>query len=353
MIKEEKKLIVAFIDWVIPKNKVQIDAIHDLGFMAAFFVNKYNLSSASYFRDGDIYLPLETNVIKRFKQIFLFLNKKKSVIHHLEVYPAGKFSFVYILLSKLFGIHTICVERGDLLYFKPRGYSLFTRISMWFCYKYADVIWYREPYMAGLLKRIGVKDIFFLHNSVKAQTFSAEPRNIDFLWVNRLIPERKSDWFVDILQKKEFQFSRNVLAGILENTLYNIQQDYVLHNKPSNLQVLDYVANPNKLYASARFFILPAEIIFANNALLESMSLGVVPLIARQEGSDIIVDHGLNGLIFDYDKDSFEETMLIAMKMPEDQYKLMSNAAVKKVREVFSVEKFTSQLAELYKKMED
>jgi glycosyltransferase involved in cell wall biosynthesis len=350
---KEKKLVVAFIDWVIPKNKVQIDAIHQLGHLAAFFVNNYNQSAASYFREGDFYVPLETNFLKRLKQIFLFLKIKRNVIHHLEVYPGGRFSFIYILLSKVFGIRTICVERGDLHYYNPNGYGLFVRISMWVCYKYADVIWYREPYMAGLLKKIRVREIFFIHNAIHRSNITPRTKTIDFLWVNRLTPERKSEWFIDILNKKEFHSSSSVLAGVLENTLYNKQQDYVLHNKPPSLQVLDYVTNPNDLYASAKFFVLPADFVFANNALLESMSLGVVPLIARQEGSEIIVDDGLNGFIFDYDKESLEEAMLIAMKMPEDQYKLMSDAAVEKVREVFSVEKFTSQLAELYKKMEE
>jgi hypothetical protein len=93
--------------------------------------------------------------------IISYFKKNQAELHHLEVYPGGRFSFVYVLLSWYFGVPCICAERGDLLYFKKGGYDLFTRISMWICYKLSDIVWYREPYMLALLEKINVRNVFF------------------------------------------------------------------------------------------------------------------------------------------------------------------------------------------------
>jgi glycosyltransferase involved in cell wall biosynthesis len=352
-----KKRIVVFIDWVLAKNKVQIDAAHRLGYSLSFFVGKYNESSSAYFLPDDEHILLKAGFFSRLQMIGSYLKENRANLHHLEVYPGGRFSFVYVLLSLYFGVPCICVERGDLLYFKKGGYGTFTRISMWICYKFSDIVWYREPYMLELLEKMKVRNAFFLHNAIEMTNRQAYNnggefyKEIDYLWVNRIITQRRSDWFATVLACHNFKDSRNVIAGILDNSAYRELQESLLKSAPSNLTILSFISNPSELYKKARFFVLPAEVVFANNALLEAMSYGAVPLISRQSGSELIVEDGVSGFLFDHNQESFKEAMLKAFKLSNEAYLKMSFAAIDQIKMRFSSDTYYIQLQIMYNKL--
>ena len=77
---------------------------------------------------------------------------------------------------------------------------------------------------------------------------------------------------------------------------------------------------------------------FLNNALLEAMSYGLVPLISDVQGSNQIVDDGINGFVFKHTKSGLKDVMKKAIVLSEKEYKLMSNNAQQKVNKSFSYE---------------
>ena len=352
MNSNNKNLIVAFIDRVAPKNRLQIDVIHHLGYCAMFFSNQYIKHAETYFSKNDIYEQLLPSFFLRLKQVFTLFKKHASNIHHAEIYPGGRYSFIYLILAKFFKISVICVERGDLLYYKKGGYDFFTRFSMWVCYRFSTIVWYREPYMKPILDTIGVKKSLFIHNAVaeidNQSIKKFQEKDIHFLWLNRLIPERESGWFIDILNKSIFNETNNILAGLLNNTLYSKDQEYVIKNAPTNLQLLYFVDNPSFLFNRAKFFVLPAKIVFANNSLLEAMSFGVVPIITKGSGYELIVEEGVNGIIANNNRESFEYAMKRAMEMKCEEYEQMSFAATMFIKENFSTKKYLNDLNNLY-----
>jgi glycosyltransferase involved in cell wall biosynthesis len=214
--------------------------------------------------------------------------------------------------------------------------------------------------MESILKRMNIKRLFFIHNAVETrikkntgnQPLPIGRKKIDFLWVNRLIPERMSGWFVDILKTSHFRHTQNIMAGVMKETLYNEVQDYVIANKPPNLRLLDFVSDPSELYKEAKFFVLPAKVVFANNALLEAMSAGVVPVIVNSPGSELIVKDGINGIVAGFSNEEFQTAMLKAINMSEADYKLMSEAAIAHIRNVFSSDIYKKKLRELYSQIE-
>jgi glycosyltransferase involved in cell wall biosynthesis len=356
-----KIIIASFIDQVAPKNKLQIDILYDLGYRPVFFVNVYHNKSAAYFLYPDSYFRFKSGIFHRMWQVSTFFKNNRKQIHHAEIYPGSRFSFVYLLIALFFRVKVICVERGDLLYFKRGGYDMATRISMWFCYHFSSMVWYRELYMEAILKKMGIKNLYFIHNAIdttnlqngekKATTF--ENKKIDFLWVNRLIPERMSGWFVDILHKEELAETHNVLAGMLSQTLYNEQQRYVQLNKPKNLELVDFIDDPTALYQNAKFFVLPAEVVFANNALLEAMSYGVVPVIVNSLGYELLVEDGVSGIVSEANKAAYEKAIFRAHFMPEDIYNRMSIATKQHIIQYFSAEVYRKKLNDLYNQIEN
>lgn len=351
----QQKLILSFLDKVAPKNKLQIDIMHEAGFRAGFFVNRYHAAAEQYFIKGDFYQVLKPGLVARLFQIFFFLLQYRKQIHHLEVYPGGRFAFIYVLLAKMLALRVICVERGDLFYLRKDGYDTITRFSMRLCYRYSDLIWYREVYMKEVLYEMGYANkLFFLHNAVETKRndtvnyLSFEDRDIDFLWVNRITPERRSDWFVSILSTKLFKNTCNVIAGFLEDTPYHADQVYIMNNCPDNLQLQSFVDNPSTLYKRARFFVFPAEFVFANNSLLEAMSYGVVPLIVNKPGFELLVEDGVTGYVSAYSEDKFKVIMEKAIALDATTFQQMSKAAKKHVDSAFSREMYKQKITQLY-----
>ena len=350
----KSKIIVVFIDRVAEKNKLQIDVMRELGYRVVFFVNEYDNKSKKYFNKNDSYRKLSTSFFYRVKQVISFLVYKRKKIHHIEIYPGGRFAFIYVLSARLIGLKTICVERGDLLYYRKGGYDKFTRFSMWFCYKFSHSVWYRETYMKLILDRMGVKNLHFIHNAIersklqKIKLKSFTEKDIDFLWLNRVIPQRKSEWIINILRNHEFSNTKNFLVGILEKTRFEIEQFYVINNRSENLEVINYVEDPTEYFLRAKFFVLPAEIVFANNSLLEAMNYGVVPIVTESPGVDEIVINGVNGFVSEFTQESFHKAMKSAINLNKCQFNQMSKAAIQYIENKFSRKIYKERLQNLY-----
>lgn len=350
-----KNKVVVFIDVVAAKNKLQIDIVQQMQMQLFCFVSHYREASDAYFTTANAQVKLEETFFKRCLQVFSFLKKNYKTIHHIELFPGGRFSFVYVLMAKFFFIKTICGERGDLLYYNKNGYSLMTRISMWFCYKFSDLVCYREIYMLPMLEKIRKQGLFFLHNSIEISRAdilnNTVQKDINFLWLNRVIPQRKYEWFIEILKEEKLKGTNNLLVGLLNSTAFNKDQQYVINNRSSNLQILEYSSQPSSFYKRAKFFVLPSEVVFANNALLEAMTYGVVPLVSRQPGSELIVEDNKSGFVFDHSLQGFRTAVYKAMDLTDEKYLEMSAAAKEKVAKDFSGDEYRKGLMELYNKL--
>lgn len=353
-----KKIVVIFIDILADKNKLQVNAIDYCGLNAFFFVYNYNERVNDFLGIKNSQNLLKKMWLPHIYQVYQFLNKNKNKIHHLEIYPGGEFSFLYVILGKIFKIKTVCVERGDLLYFHKSGYSVIVRFSMWFCYKFASITWYRELYMKQKLEKIGAKNLFFLHNAVKVENMK-NPENgtlkpkkdITFLWLNRVIPERRYEWLIAVLKKKELKKTVNYLVGLVSNSVYIKEQEFIKLNKPENLTLEEYTQVPSDYFRRAKFFILPADVVFANNALLEAMSYGVIPLVSNQPGAELIVEHGKNGFIFQHTYEDFERNIMEAYNLEDDTYSKFSAAARDKIITDFSEKNYIRGIKELYTRL--
>jgi glycosyltransferase involved in cell wall biosynthesis len=350
-----KNKIFIFLDSVAPKNRLQTEVMISNGYEPTFFVTKKNPRFHVIIKEPAKEIVLESGLFKRLKQVRTWFKKYKNNLHHIEVYPGGRFSFIYFLLARQYGIPTICAERGDLLYYHRKGYDRLARLSMWQCYKMADIVWYREPYMKAKLEKLN-KNLFFIHNAVPMHDAEILPalaeKDITFLWLNRIIPERRFDWFIEALGNSSLRQTTNYLVGMSESLPFKKEQQFVIDNKPGNLVLSDFTQDPGAFYRRAKFFVLPADVVFANNALLEAMSYGVVPLISDQLGSSLIVEDGRNGFIFSHTKAEFEKAMLKALNLMADVYQQMSNAAVEKIKKEFSEEKYSRAICELYNRLE-
>jgi glycosyltransferase involved in cell wall biosynthesis len=348
--KTHKNKIVLFgIDNFCKKNVVQVNCLNQNGFVADVFTSDSLGTSRKNLPKGNELSILSKSFVGRLIQVFNYLVKNRRKIHHVELYVGGRFVFFYLLLSKLFGQKVVVVERGDISCYER--YPALTKISMKFSYKCSDIVWYRELYMRDKLKIWGVKTFFFLPNCVTLPHFNKfSNKVIDFLWANRLVPGRRSDWLVSVLRDDFFSSTRNVMLGFLGGSRKykrNELEEYVKKNKLDNLSIYNY-GNLEPFYEKAKFFVFPAETVFCNNALLEAMSYGVVPLISNVQGAQLIIDDGVDGFVFEHTQKGLELAMKRALKLSEEEYMVLSSNARIKVKNNYSCKDWCCKLMKFY-----
>lgn len=334
------------------KNRAQVEGLNRRGYHFDVFTNDALGDSGRNMPAGNSCTVLAPGPAARVAQVAAYLRRAAPSLNHVEAYPGGRFSFAYVLLAKLVGVPVVTVERGDLLY--ESRYDALTARAMRMCYRRADVVWYRELYQEAILRRIGARRLFFLENAVAVPPEPVPPpsaRHTDFAWVNRLIAERKAAWVVDALAAPDLAHARTVMLGFMDDERVDAgtraNQRYVREHGGPNLEIGAY-ADPDAVLRTAKFFLLPSDIVFCNNALLEAMARGVIPLVSDVEGARRIVDDGVNGFVFPHTADGLAGVMRRAISLPADARARMSAAAVDKVRASFSAERWCDRLAAEY-----
>ncbi len=339
-----KNKIVVFIDSFQEKNRLQYDLMNEFGYESVWFQ-----TAVSVKEDIQTIVVLRKGLFPRLYQLIIFFSKNKSNLHHTELYPGGRFAFLIMLISKLAGVPVLCCERGDIYNLVYKKVDFLTRTSQFMVYKFANYMWLRELFAEDYLKKINIhRDHFFIHNVVPIPTIEKLPtyseRDIDFLWVNSLKSFRRVDWFDDALEQAYFSATKNVLLGVTDHALKN---EYSHIDAKKNLEVNGFIS-PKEFYKRAKFFVMPASIVYLNHALLEAMSYGVVPLITDAQGASLIIQNGVDGFICPYEKEAFVNLMKNALVMTEVDFNNMSIQAREKIISDYSATYYKTGLKKMY-----
>lgn len=346
-----KEVVILGIDNFSYKNIYQVKCLNYRNYKVSVFTNDVLKNSSKNLNNkNDLYI-LEKSLLRRIIQIYRFLYQNKKNINHVEIYPGGRFSFIYLVIAKILNIKSIIVERGDICFYHLM--NKFTKFSMRFCYKFSNIVWYRESYkdldVEKQLKAWDTKKTYFIPNAAPEINI-VKQNNLNkylFLWANRFLEERKVAWFVDSIN--ELKTSKSVMLGLMN--IYD-EEKYALNNKSKYLEVLEY-QDPKEYYLKSKFFVLPSDVVFLNNALLESMSYGVVPLISDVQDARLIVDDGINGFIFEHTEEGLKNAMQRAISLSEEEYEIMSKNVINKVKESFSYDVWCEKYMNMIKSLDN
>ena len=349
-----KKLICSFTGEVKRKQESHIDLIDELGYTLDIFVNSGLEQGKQHVKyEKNIHL-LQEGFFRRSRQVYSYYKSNKKLISHVELYGGGRFVFVYVLLAKLFGIKILLIERGGLNQYIRKDTKMYlTKFSNYLLYKYADVCWYKEYYMLPYLKKYGVKNLHFIPNSIgqfdfNKENFSFEDRKIDYLWVNNIIPERHIDWVINISQMKEFKSKLFHIRGFGLDEYAQNKYKEIKDMGLSNVEVFLYDEDILRHYRNSKYFLLPADYVFGNNSLLESMARGMVPILTNVSGVDKLVRHKTNGLSGTNTYDGYLDVMKKSLDYESASWNSLSTAAINKVVNEYSLGVFNERLTNLY-----
>jgi glycosyltransferase involved in cell wall biosynthesis len=349
----KKTVVILGIDTVLKKNLLQLQCGRDLFFDFVILTNDSLKSSGQFENESCKIKVMKPNFWSRLRQVINTLIDNRKKINHVEIYPGGRFSPIYVFISKLFNIPSIVVERGDIQSFLELKGPL--RFFLSLTYRMATLVWYKEPYMKDILsQKLKVRRLFFLPNAIQLDSPPKLPafaqRDFDFMWANRLVKQRRAEWFVENLRKEDLGTTKNVLLGIMPQA---VDQDVIKTQKyveeicPPSLTLLPYV-NPQPYYLRAKFFVLAAEIVYGNNALFEAMSYGAVPIITQQPHTEEIVPSENFGLYCRFEKESLLDAMKRAASMSPDEFDQISANAQRHVFEKFGKDAWRQGLKKLY-----
>lgn len=267
--------------------------------------------------------------------------------HNVELYLTGYMALPYALLAKITGRNLIVILRGTE-FESPR-------IKLWsyqLALKMSDLVIAKEFHLneAALGLRLGHKT-HMLHNCVPCVSEVVPPyadRNIDLLFLNTPRRMRHVLFLVDVIAKL---LERNpgmkvTIAGfgVLDEKYNSIELDYqreVLHKIEAlglkdKIELKGFVRNAPELMSASKVFILPADVIYCNYALLEAMSCGCVPVVADGEGARLVVEDGVGGFIRPLSVSAFVDAVESALQ-PE-MWERCSGNARRKIDEEYSIE---------------
>ena len=216
---------------------------------------------------------------------------------HIEIYDIGRLTIVYALLAKAFFRHlTIYLIGGEL---NDRHQSELFTTSGWRIKQFllklslllADLVIAKEEHMRAKLKQYGIdaRKIHFIGNAVPFPEKVRRHLCVDFLYLNAVIRQRHVDVMVsalELLHRDGVQCSARIVGfSTLDQGMHlrdPVEEQRILAmiselDARPGLELLGFTKQPFEHYEQARFFILPGEVIYANYALLEAMSYGVIP----------------------------------------------------------------------------
>lgn len=346
-----RRVAILGIDTFAAKNRLQVEQLNARGWWFDVFTPDARGDSGRWLPEGNSLVRLTRSPLARLNALARYFRSAGSTIHHAEIYPGGRFAWVYLAMARRAGVPTIVVERGDLLGFATASWPL--RAAMRLTYRHADLVWYREPYAERELARLGAPELAFLPNAVAIPGELAPPeaRDIDFLWVNRFIPERRADWFIEALGSPALQRTRALLLGLLPpeglDPAARAAQARVLATRDGI--TIGPFSPPAPAYARSRFFVLPATIVYGNHSLLEAMAHGVVPVVSRAHGVERLVQDGHNGILFAHSREGLQDALERAQSLDEGTRCRMAVAARDTVLRAHSPPAYADALEAIYR----
>lgn len=244
--------------------------------------------------------------IKRFLAIdvirfIIILIRRNPVYVELYFEGLGINQLFYVGLSRLNRSLTISILRGELYNFEKRKKTRNRiRLTIW---KLSDFIFYREIYMKNYFDSLNIADkkVYFDPNRVPVKDhcdFNRGAKNVLFL--NGIKTWRRIDLFVEaipLVLEKVPGATFTIVGCRSDEELEYVNSLAQNHKVSHHLTIYPWASQPAHYYESASIFVLPADLIFCNFSLIESMERGVPAIVANVEDADKIVQHGKNGYL--------------------------------------------------------
>jgi glycosyltransferase involved in cell wall biosynthesis len=260
---------------------------------------------------------------------------------------------IFIAMFLRIPLVTVCTG-GEILYWKDHSNLRKTavRISLLF----SKVVIVKELYMKESIIKHNISStnkLEFVHNAIELgpePTYRRQKRKILFL--NTFKKYRNMELIIRAVPGvlKSFPDTEFLLVGLTgkkgEADHIQLVDDMKLGN---SVKLLPFTKTPQQYYDDAAIFLLPADIVFCNNALLEAMKSGIPPIVADVAHADLVVEHNVSGLVVKKDSTLWEKA--ITSLLADENFRLrLAKGARQKVEKDFDEAARSNRLKAIYQK---
>ncbi len=275
-------------------------------------------------------------------------------IVHAELYSDYHVlaSFAYFLVLRARRIPVVLWCRGEL--YSWDVFKWWQRLYFRFVVPRAKLVILKETYMRATLERGGVAtgggNILELHNTVP---LPAKPGNhfdsprIRILFMNMFKSWRNVDFCAEVaaeLRSRRVDFEMKIVgekqdsAGLADESR-KLRAAIARHGLHDCVSVEPFSNTPTPYYEQADVFLLPANLVYCNYALLEAMSHGVVPLVNSADADyRLIVEDGVSGFGLALDAAQWADAITALVHDPH-RARTMSCAARARIEREYSTDK--------------
>jgi glycosyltransferase involved in cell wall biosynthesis len=293
----------------------------------------------------------------------------------IEIY-SGRHPLLLLAMAryaKLMHLPVVVICRGELYYWEKKQNvkraSFLVRWSFNRILRLADLVVYKETYMPRLLKQICPRTPrYFWHNGVPLGPEPPLERQEDIvLFLNFFKPWRNIDLLIKAagLVRSRVPSATFLLVGKGSHLAASRNRNNDIQEYEDGLEraiddaglrgtmvTLPFADQPSSFYAKAKVYVLPADLIYCNNALLEAMERGVPPVVSDEKDPDarLIVEDGVSGLVVPLNEHALADAII--KLLVDEEYRLrLARGARLKIAEEYDLSKCLERMAEQYRRL--
>lgn len=299
---------------------------------------------------------------KFFRLTFEALRREPVAL--VELYPFSLGGFLLAALARLFRKPLLLIARGEGEWnYRRKRMPLLRRLWFRLTYLLASGVLYKEPYMRNLMNAWGIRCARLLHNAVElpAGIRQHSPSGCHFLFLNSIRPVRHPEIpleaFLELCEERSLKrnspFRMSVVGFLGEKAdaavaAKEARLHAMLAGRDVPVECHPWTHDPQRWLDQADVFLLPAEVVYGNYALLEAMGRSQPALVQNAPAAEKIVTDGKDGFILPPLKDAWKAKMALLMD-DADLRARMGAAARRKIAEHFSIESYLCAYDDLYR----
>ena len=360
-----RRVLIIGADLVMPKLFYFSEELAKLGLGHAIYTHDVTAESRAVAeRFGAAFIagpPHRKSVGRMLKDAWTLITQvRRRDYHHADLYCDYHIlaAFMYLLILSAKGIPVVLWCRGELYDWPVFNWwqKLFFRVAI----RLSRLVILKERYMIDTLTGAGIyapEKTIELHNTVPVSgpapgaAFGAP--EIRLLFLNSFKLWRNVGFCADVaaaLRDAGVPF-RMTIVGDKGASQGLTAEAEALRGDIARLGLGDLVTvegfsdDPLAYYRAHDLFLLPADLIYCNYALLEAMREGLVPLVSAKDADyRLIIEEGVSG--YGRPLDAREWAGLIAqLAADREQARAMSVAAAARIRSHFSVDRMFRRYA--------